>query len=141
MSKQSNKELLKKYKEGFSSLKEEKYLLDAKNEIISEFDLLASFLKKNNQKVPENLNEQLWDSFDKKINKKKKFKIGILSAAASIVFLISIFFFNNNQNTLTYNEKEALLNEAKSMFNNTNKEEVYTKLLEDELVVVYVKTK
>lgn len=141
MSNYNSKEILKKYKAGSSTLKEEKFLFNNADEISSEFDLWASFVKKNKKEIPENLNQKLWTSFEEKTKRKSKFKIGILSAAASIVVLLSVFIYNTNQNKLEETKKVALLEEAKRMFNNTDNEEMYTKLLEDELVIVYIKTK
>jgi len=87
------------------------------------------------------LNGTLWESFNEKTTKKNRFKIGFLSAAASIALIFTLFIYNSNKNTLTETEKQALLNEAKNMFIEADEEKVmYRKILENELVIVYTKT-
>lgn len=141
MSEETIKNIIQKYKAGESSLEEEKHLFNSEEKMEKPFKIWSSFVIQNQNEIPENLNEKLWISFEEKTKRKSKFKITVLSAAASIVFLLSFFFYNNNQSKLKEIEKAALLEEAKRMFNNTDNEEMYTKLLEDELVIVYIKTK
>ena len=55
--------------------------------------------------------------------------------------MFSIVFYNSSKNELSESEKEALLNEAISMFENTNQiKENHRVILENELVIVYTKT-
>ena len=115
-------------------------LFDSKKVTNSSIQMIFSFIKKNKKEVPQNFNDKMWMSFDKKTKKMNQFRIGLLSTAASIVLLLSIYISNKNE--LTNSEKEALLIEAKSMFIAKNqKEKNYTIIIQNELVVVYTKHK
>lgn len=140
MSEEHIKNLIDKYKSGTSSLKEEIELFDNVNESEPEIKTWASFVKKNKKVAPDNLNDKLWESFDKKKSKNKQFKIGLISAAASLV-LISTLFVNNIKNKdLSNSEKEALLKEAKEMFIEFDKSKPkYSVLVENDLLIVYTK--
>lgn len=141
MKEETIKNRIEKYKNGETSLEEDKFLFDEVDENQLEMKLLSDFVKENKVKIPANLNDRLWKSFDEKTAKKNRFKIGFFSAAASIVLVLSLFLYNNTQNKLSETEKAALLEEARNMFEDTPKEkEVYTKILENELVIVYTKT-
>ena len=141
MSEENIKNIIKKYTSGTSTLEEEKMLFTSAKKTNESLKIWADFVKQNQKEIPENLNDKLWESFEEKTKKSHKFKIGVLSAAASISLILSLFIYNNNQNTLSETEKQALLNEAKSMFIEPNKEKViYRKILENDLVIVYTKT-
>lgn len=134
------KNLIKKYNLGKTTLKEEKELFESDAITNESFRKLFNFIKNNKKQAPDNFNENLWNSFEKKTTKPNRFKIGLLATAASIALIVSLYISNTNQNELSYSEKEALLNEAKSMFAATNEVEAYQVLFENELVVVYTKT-
>ncbi|MGK0411845.1 MAG: hypothetical protein ACJA1B_000027 [Polaribacter sp.] len=141
MSEENSNDIIKKYKSGTSSLEEEKLLFNSAEKMDEPLKIWADFVKQNQKEIPENLNDKLWESFEEKTKKSNKFKIGILSTAASIALIFSLFIYNNNQNTLTETEKQALLNEAKNMFIEADEEKaMYRKILENELVIVYAKT-
>ena len=141
MKEETIKKLFEKYKNGETSIKEEKFLFNNVDENQPEIKILADFVAKNQLKTSSNLNGTLWESFNEKTTKKNTFKTGFLSAAASIALIFSLFIYNSNQNTLTETEKQALLNEAKNMFIEADEEKVmYRKILENELVIVYTKT-
>tara|TARA_R110002072_G_scaffold269404_1_gene428738 strand:+ start:201 stop:623 length:423 start_codon:yes stop_codon:yes gene_type:complete len=140
MKEESIKNFIEKYKSGTSSLEEEIFLFDSKKVTNSSIQMIFSFIKKNKKEAPQNFNDKMWMSFDKKTKKMNQFRIGLLSTAASIVLLLSIYISNKNE--LTNSEKEALLIEAKSMFIAKNqKEKNYTIIIQNELVVVYTKHK
>ena len=141
MSEENSNDIIKKYKSGTSSLEEEKLLFNSAEKMDEPLKIWADFVKQNQKEIPKNLNDTLWESFEEKTKKSNKFKIGILSAAASIALIFSLFIYNSNQNTLTETEKQALLNEAKNMFIEADEEKaMYRKILENELVIVYIKT-
>lgn len=134
--------LIKKYKAGKSSLQEEKLLFDAVDESNPELKSVATFIQKNNITAPDNLNEKLWDSFEKRSLKSKRLKIGIFSAAASIVLLVTFYISSVDSHKMSNSEKQALLNEAKNMFADVNSSENQHRIiLESDLVVVYSKIK
>lgn len=132
--------LIEKYKSGLTSLEEEKTLFESDAITDKSIQKLVTFIKKTKKQAPENFNEKLWDSFEEKTKKPNKYRIGLISAAASLALILSIYMSNNNSNELTIGEKEALLKEAKSMFLATNEEAKYDVVFENELVVVYTKS-
>jgi hypothetical protein len=138
MKEETIKNLIEKYKKGETSLSEEKELFNSVNETRSEIANLSQFIKNNQIKTPENLNEKLWKSFDEKRIKNNKFRIGIYSSAASILLMVSLYFWSFEPNKMTYNEKLVLLNEAKSMFVDTSEQEINRNIiLETDLIIVY----
>lgn len=135
------KNIIEKYKAGESSLQEEKKLFNTAKKMEEPLKKWSFFVKHNQKHIPENLNEKLWKSFEEKIKKPNKLKIGLFSTAASIALIFSLFFFNTHQNELSESEKSALLEEAKSMFVDENQhQETYNKILENDLIIVYTKT-
>lgn len=140
MKEETIKNRIEKYKNGETSLKEEKRLFDEVYENESEIKILAGFVEENKIEIPYNLNDKLWNSFEKKTAKKNRFKIGIFSAAASILLLVSLYFGFLNNDELSYNEKQALLNEAKSMFSDAEvKQTIHNIIIETDFVIVYTK--
>lgn len=135
------KSLIKKYKSGTSSLKEEQFLFNYKGDTEPEIEIWSTFVKTNKKEVPNDLNNKLWKSFEKRNGRNHRLKIGFMSAAASIIFIISLAIGSIRQNELTDSEKEVLLNEAKSMFADVNQEQViHNIIIENELIVVYTKS-
>ncbi|MBU3011606.1 hypothetical protein KO506_09345 [Polaribacter vadi] len=142
MSEEHINNLIKRYKAGESSLEEEKLLFDAVDESNPEMKSVATFIQNNRITAPNNLNDKLWGSFEKRRSKSKRLKIGIFSAAASIALLVTFYINIDHQNKLSISEKQALLNEAKNMFSDVNSSENQHRIiLESDLVVVYSKTK
>jgi hypothetical protein len=138
MKKEHIKELFEKYKKGETSLEEEKFLLENSSEL--NFPLANWInMERENKNVPENLNEKLWASFEKRTPSKNKIMLRVLVAAASIVLLFSLYPKNYQDDTQSLIEKQALLMEAKSMFTeieqNTNQEIIF----ENDLIVLYTK--
>ncbi|MFK8059670.1 MAG: hypothetical protein AB8B78_06205 [Polaribacter sp.] len=141
MNEENIKNIIQKYKAGETSLAEEKMLFDSVPASEEQLKTLGTFVKKNTISVPENLNDKLWDAFDEKTKKPNKFKLRLFSAAASIALMFSVVFYNSSKNELSESEKEALLNEAISMFENASKTKQNQKvILENELVIVYTET-
>lgn len=141
MNEENINNIIQKYKVGETSLVEEKMLFDSVPASEEQLKSLGTFVKKNTISVPENLNDKLWDAFDKKTKKPNKFKLRLFSAAASIALMFSVVFYNSNKNELSESEKEALLNEAISMFENANQTNQNQKvILENDLVIVYTET-
>lgn len=141
MNEENINKIIQKYKAGESSLEEEKTLFNTINDSEESIQSWASFVKKNTIKTPENLNEKLWDAFEEKTRKPNQLKIRVLSAVASIALILSLFIYNTNKNEMSETQKATLLEEARNMFADAKEEkEVYKKILENELVIVYTKT-
>jgi hypothetical protein len=138
MKKEHIKEIFEKYKKGETSLEEEKFLLENSSKL--NFPLSNWIItKKKNKDAPANLNEKLWESFEKRTQPKKKLMKRVLIAAATIILLFSLYPKNYQDDTQSLIEKQALLMEAKSMFieieQNTNQEIIF----ENDLIVLYTK--
>jgi hypothetical protein len=142
MKEETMNRLIEKYKNGETSLQEEETLFKHVKEDQTALKILGNFRINNQIKTPHNLNERLWESFDKKKGKNNSFKIGFFSVAASIVLLVSLYVGNLNRNKLSNGEKQALLNEAKNMFleAEVHKTAQYI-ILESDLIVVYTRSK
>ena len=101
----------------------------------------STFIKKNKTNVPEGLNDKLWESFQNKKRKRRRTFIGALSAAASVLLLISFFIGGRVQKEQSYAEKEMLLNQALDMFKDSEQKKAEYKIFyENEMIVVYTIT-
>ncbi len=117
---------------------EEQFLFDhIKNSELS-LEAWSTFVKNNKRETPNNFNDTLWESFqNKKIRKRKRF-VGIMSAAASVIILISHYIASPKQKELSYSEKEDLLNQALNMVSNSEPSEIQQSIIyENEIVIIY----
>lgn len=137
MSKEKSDGLLKKYMAAESTLEEEEKLFTAKNQDpgIEEW---SKYVKQKRKKAPTNLNDAVWKSIQTRKRKKQRFLAILSGVAASIVLFITFFIANTGNKNISYDEKEALLNEALSMFSDekhgpSNQSIVY----EDEMIIIY----
>ena len=130
--------LTEKYETGASTLNEEQFLFDNAENSPSKIEAWSTFVKRNKREAPENLNDKLWASFQNRIIRKRRFKVGIISAAASIVLIITLIIGNPGQKKLSYNEKEALLNQALNMIAVSEQEIAKENIIyEDEMIIIY----
>lgn len=132
------KNLIDKYENGQSSLNEEKILHDQTDEINPEMKPWSEFVNNHKAKVPEEFNEELWEKFEPKTNTTRKLFISIASVAATVLLIVTLYFnFNSNQQELSYEEKEALLNQAKDMLFNEDHLAQQDIIYEDETIIIY----
>lgn len=132
------KSLIEKYEAGTSTLEEEQFLFENADNSEATLQTWATFVTHNKIAVPDNLNTTLWDSFQKKKKKIRSIKIGVMSAAASVLLLISLFIYKPEQKKLSYHEKEILLNEALNMITDTTPIESKQRIIyEDDLITIY----
>ncbi|QXP54853.1 hypothetical protein H0I25_12235 [Cellulophaga sp. HaHa_2_95] len=130
--------IIKKYKEGQSTLSEEQFLFDSTENLKSSMKVWSTFVKNNKTATPKDFNERLWESFQNKKNRKRKLLIGALSVAASVSVLIALFFTHPAPEELNYSEKEALLNIARDMVNHTDLAEIEERIIyENDIVIIY----
>lgn len=140
MKEENIKNILEKYKSGESSLKEEEFLFDNVDDSDTGIKAWFSFVKRNKKVAPDNFNDDLWKTFEKRTTKNNRFKIGLLSVAASIVLISTLYINNIRDKGLSDFEKEALLNEAKNMFAEYEQTKpIYRIITENDLVIVYTK--
>ncbi|MFB6317707.1 hypothetical protein [Saccharicrinis sp. FJH54] len=132
--------LIKKYEAGESSLAEEKFLRDHAGQADSDHKPWFTFMQKTHQEVPQNLEKAVWKAVQYRRKRKRRINTGFLTAAASVAILLSLFVYNPQKHRLSYREKEAVLNEALSMFSahNTTPQEAQNVLYEDDMIVIYL---
>jgi len=130
--------LIKKYKEGQSTLNEEHVLFECTENLEPSIDAWSTFVKHNKREAPKDFNAHLWQSFQKRTNNKRKLSISVLSAAASVVVLMAFFLGNPKQDQLKYAEKEAMLTLAKKMVSNSDAVETEERIIyENDIVIIY----
>lgn len=139
MNKEKFEELIEKYKEGKSTLLEEQILSDNTEDLASASLPWFKFIQINKSKAPKGLKDSIWESIKKKRVIKRRLTVGVISAAASIMLLISISVYSPWKKKQSNKKKEALLTEALSMFDNAeNKANVeQIPIYEDDMVIIY----
>ncbi|MFC0875856.1 hypothetical protein ACE01N_04640 [Saccharicrinis sp. FJH2] len=132
--------LIKTYEAGESSLAEEMFLKDHAEEINHSHKPWFKYIQRNKHTAPQQFNTSIWEAIQRRRKNKQRLSIGILTAAASVAILLSVFIINPQKNRLSYQEKEAILNEALSMFNahNTTQQQTQNVLYEDDMIVIYL---
>ncbi|PPK95433.1 hypothetical protein LY01_01020 [Nonlabens xylanidelens] len=132
------KRLIEKYKEGNTTLNEEQFLFNHTKDSVLSLEAWSNFIKNNKKETPTNFNATLWESFqNKKIGKRKRF-VRIISAAASVILLISFYIASPKQKGLSYSKKEDLLNQALNMVSNSEPSETQQNIIyENEMVIIY----
>ncbi len=138
--KESNTEqLIKKYKEGYSTLLEEKKLFNSAKNLSFPLSAWTTFVNKNRKEVPKTFNENLWKSFQgKKRKKHNTLTISIVSLAATVLLLISLNVTQINQETKHTFESNELLNLITNIASNLSvSESHHTIIYQDEIIVIY----
>lgn len=137
--KENISELIKKFESGKSSLAEEKFLIDHPEKIVPPQKLWLSFIQRNKPTAPEKLKTTVWEAVKNKRSSRHRRRIGIISAAASVLIIVSVFILSPKKNELSSREKETLLNEALNMFkDNSNTIDLSQNVLyEDEMIIIY----
>ncbi len=139
MSKDKFKDLIKKYEAGLSTLPEEQILSDNAKQLGTEAESWFKFIQHNKRKVPEGLQDTIWESIQRKRIVNRRLSLGIISAAASILLLLSLIVFNPFSKKQSYQMKEALLNEAINMFEDQVSDEKaeMKSIYEDDMIIIY----
>lgn len=138
MNEKEIEKLTKKHEAESSTLHEEQFLFDNVENSHSIGEAWTTFVKRNRIEAPEDFNDKLWKSFEKRTVRKHRFKIRIISVAASIILIIALSIGNFGQKELSYNEKEVLLNQALGMFAEPEQEIAQESILyEDEIIIIY----
>ncbi len=137
MNEEHIKHLMKRYNEGDSSQKDEKYLIENRNKLNIKEKTIFDFIQQNKIVTPANFNETQWESFTTKQKQKKRNRYSYISIAASILIVVSVFLFKPFDQEMDIAEKQALLNEALLMLGPVEEETTQTILYEDELVIIY----
>jgi len=125
--------LIEKYKSGETSLEEEKILFEEEFTSDDSIKKWIEFAKRQKQSTTENFNDTLWESFQKKKQGSGRMFTAVISVAASILLLLFFVLNKSGQDKMDYAQKQALLEEARSMFKESQSHIIY----EDEFIQIY----
>ncbi len=97
-----------------------------------------AYAHKNRIQAPEDFNQTIWNNVNKK-NKRRRLNTLVYAAAACIIIAVSIHSFSSRPQPQSYEEKLALLLEAKSMTTTHNETSQNKKdvIYEDEMIIIY----
>ncbi|MCK5538317.1 MAG: hypothetical protein KAI79_15935 [Bacteroidales bacterium] len=137
MNKEEFEDLIEKYEQGESSLPEEQIIFDNAESLANESQAWFKFIQLNKKKAPKGLQDSIWESIHKKRVINHRLRVGMLSAAASILLLLSIAIYKPFGKIQSYKKKEALLNEALGMFENKNTKPELKSVYEDDMIIIY----
>lgn len=137
------KHIIDKYESGASTLEEEQMLFDHLENSDTSLGAWATFVKQNKSDVPKDLNESLWQSLEARKPKKSRVLVKLLSAAAAVLLTIVLFIDLPTNDNQSYSEKEALLNEARSMFEKNDHPKYYKNeiIYETDEMIIYSHSK
>ncbi|QCX00775.1 hypothetical protein FGM00_11895 [Aggregatimonas sangjinii] len=129
-------DIIKKYLAAESTLAEERTLFEHE-ENTPELEKWSTYVKHNKEVAPAHLRSTIAAAIQTRKRRKQRIFIGISGVAATIAIIMAVLMYPT-KTTMGYEEKQALLNEAFTMFPEEqqiagNKNIVY----EDELVIVY----
>jgi len=131
-------DLLSKYFAAESTIKEEEELFSQGNETAG-IEEWSRFVQNKKVKAPSDLKASIWSKIQAKKRRKQRFMMGMSGIAASITILLVLFFNGVEDNGMPYEEKEAMLKEALSMFGDEpNEKNKQTIIYEDEMIVIYI---
>ena len=133
-------EIIDKYESGTSTLEEEQYLFEQAKNSDNAIGSWAAFVHHNKRETSDNLNEELWASFEERTVNKKRYLYWLM-AAASIILVFGIFIHKSAENKQSYAEKKALLEEARSMLSPSPKKvKIKNEIIyEDDILIIYNK--
>ena len=134
-------DLIEKYLTAESTLEEEDKLFASENQHHGIRDWFK-YVKQKRRKTPSTLKDSVWAAIQTRKKEKQRFIIRLSGVAASITLFIAVFTYPTVNVQSDFNEKEAILNEALSMFSDEQSvPEKQVVLYEDDMVVIYVATK
>ncbi|MEQ8546808.1 MAG: hypothetical protein RIC03_02805 [Cyclobacteriaceae bacterium] len=144
MSEKKSEELIAKYLAGETTLEEEEILFSG-NTQQTEMKHWFGYLHEKRAKAPAHLKDNLLAAIEaqklKKL-KKRRFLVSISSLAASIVIIVAVSIGYSSSQQKSYEEKEALLKEALSMFPAEHEPPTAQRILyEDDMVIIYTESK
>ena len=138
MKEENTNRLIKKYKEGESTLKEEEHLFNTALNADPTLKNWATFVKKNKGTTPSDLNERLWEAFEPKTSTKNRLLTVLLSTAAAVLIGTALLITFQQQKKNDYAEKEALLSQALDMVTSSNQVQPNEYIIyENDMVIIY----
>ena len=137
MSKETSDKLIKKYLAAESTLDEEEKLFSTENHT-SGMEEWSAYVRQRRKKAPANFNDLVRASIQTRKKRRQRFFVGLSGMAATIAFFVAIALYNTKDKNPGYDEKEAALKEALSMFSDENLREKARKVIyEDDIIVIY----
>jgi 23S rRNA-/tRNA-specific pseudouridylate synthase len=138
MKDKSLQNIIEKYENGDSSINEEKILHNHIDESDQSLKSWSRFIKNHKTEVPEKFNERLWEKFESKTKSTRKLFIGAISIAASILLVLALYINNHkSQHELSYEEKVALLNQAREMLYHEDDIAQQDIIYEDDIIIIF----
>ena len=134
------KDLLDKYESGQSSISEEDYLHEHMSKTDPVLKPWSQFVKSHKTHASAEFNEQLWEKFDEKTRSTRKLWISVLSVAASVLLVLTLYLsYSDQPQKLSYEEKAKFLEETKAMLSD-QKNSIFEQniLYEDDTIIIYI---
>lgn len=128
--------LIEKYKSGETTLEEERALFKMESQSESPLTKWFDYINHNNNRVPDNLKETLWDSFQNRKKMQTNWIVASLAVAAKLLIILTLAINTTKKKEMDYAQKQALLEEARNMF----KESTTKILYEDDYIQIYTTT-
>jgi len=136
MKKEQLNKLLELYKEGKTSRDEEKTLKEYYRKDLDK-NAWFNYISDNSKTIPEELEQSLNQSLEKRQQSARTIRRTLISAAAIALLLVSTFVFKPWQRNAQMSKAQiiATLNEVNELFIEEPEEIIY----EDEALVIYLK--
>ena len=129
--------LISKYKAGETSKQEELYLQHHSENLEHEQKDMFKYIHEHKTHAPSNFNEDQWKIFQLRQKQRKINRYSIISVAASLIVVVTLFLMKPAGKEMDITEKQAKLNEALQLIDNTQQVNENDILYEDELVIIY----
>lgn len=132
-------DLIKKYLAAESTLAEERTLFEHADST-PELEKWSTYVKHNKEVAPAHLRNVIATAIQTRKRSKQRIFMGISGVAATIAIVMAVLMYPT-KTTMGHEEKQALLNEAFTMFPDVKPiSESKNIMYEDELVIVYLNT-
>jgi len=130
-------QLIHKYKAGETSKQEELYLQDNSEKLTDEDKGIFRYIHEHKTRAPLHFNEDQWKLFQIRRKQRKIKRYSIISVAASLIIVVTLFLMKPAGNEMDIAEKQAKLKEALQLLDHAQKTNENNILYEDELVIIY----
>jgi len=134
--------LLESYRQGKSSLEEEKMLREGNRDINAPEAEWLRFADQNRKEAPFNLEKEIIHALKKTRGAKRRLYTLLSSSAAIVIIVVSLTLLKPWKRTeMEYERKVALYQEALEMVESAEPESINKEILyEDEIIIIYLET-
>ncbi len=130
-------ELVEKYLAAESTLAEEEELFNTR-ESQAGMEEWSTYVKQKRKKAPTDLTDSILAAIQTKKRRSQRFLLSFAGVAASIALLLAIFTYTTSKG-IDYDQKQAVLNEALSMFTEEKHTPIHKNIIyEDDMVIIYM---